>query len=58
MSCNLIRLRCERRYLREGGEEPQWPGPDDRQFVAPPGMANQIAAWYRQQGWEVLEEPI
>ena len=31
--------------------QPQpWPGPDYRLFDVPPGMANQIAAWYRQQG--------
>jgi hypothetical protein len=58
MSCNLIRIRCERRYEREEGKTPDWPGPDFRVFDVPPAMANQIALWYRETGWDVLEEAI
>ncbi len=58
MSCNLIRLRCERLYELEVGKKPDWPGPDYRLFDVPPGVANQIACWFREQGWDVLEEAI
>lgn len=58
MSCNLIRIRCERLYEREEGKTPDWPGPDFRVFDVPPAIANQIALWYRETGWDVLEEAI
>ena len=32
--------------------------PDHRLFDLPPALAKQIASWYRQQGWEVLEEAL
>ncbi len=45
--------------MRTGeGKKPDWPGPDQRLFDEPPGTANQIARWCRQQGWDVLEEAI
>ena len=55
---DLIRLRCERCYEVEVGKKPDWPGPDHRLFDVLHRMANQIARWYREQGWDVLEEPI
>ncbi|MCP9915544.1 hypothetical protein [Cyanobium sp. ATX 6F1] len=58
MTCGLIRIRCERRWLDSRGKNAEAPAPDHRVFDVPPGMANQIARWYRQQGWEVIEEPI
>ncbi len=58
MSCNLIRLRCELRSEGADGKAPEHPQPDHRLFDLPPGMANTIARWYRQQGWDVIEEVI
>lgn len=58
MTCNLIRLRCEKRYGLPDGKEHDWPGPDHRWIDVPPGIANQIKAWYEAQGWEVMQESI
>lgn len=56
MSWNLIHLSCERWYETEGGEKPDGPEPGYRLINVPSGMANQIARWYRRQGWDVIEE--
>jgi hypothetical protein len=58
MTCNLIRLRCEKRYGLSKGESVKWPEPDHRLFDVPPAMANQIKTWYEDAGWDVIEEPI
>lgn len=58
MSCNLVRLRCERRYGEPAGEIPFWPPIDHRLFDVLPHLAGVIAAWFRLRGWEVIEEPI
>jgi len=52
----LIRLHCD----GPGGKAPEHPQPDQRLFDVPLAMVNQIARSHRhrQQGWDVIEEPI
>jgi hypothetical protein len=64
----MVRLRYERRYGESQGDEPQggeppgsqpfWPQADHRLFDVPPPLAGPISSWYRDRGWEVIEEPI
>jgi hypothetical protein len=56
MTCDLVRLRCERSYgAAEVGALP----PDYRQFDVPPGrIEEQIRLWYEPAGWTVEREVL